>query len=181
MTNPYERLLVLLIASPLGICTLHAIISRIIFRIRPNWGAPQIIALGTIFVGNLPILWLAWDLTLKRVCVGAIDSACGVVYVLLTYNALGFWYFNILNLSETSLHVHILMELLIEGTIPSKQLATRYSAKEMVNTRIERMIALGQLAEQGERYVLSGNDVLLTVGKMIHTWRRILGLPLQPE
>jgi hypothetical protein len=181
MTNPYERLLVLLIASPVVVHVIHLIISRILRPLGSDRVAPQILALGTIFIGNVPILWLAWDLALKDVCTGAIDSACGVAYVLLAYNALGFWYFNLLNLSETSLHVHILMELLIEGTIPSKQLATRYSAKVMVATRIERMIALGQITERGGRYILTGNTVLLTVAKLIHAWRRILGMPLQPK
>ena len=179
--SPYVRLFSLLLGALVGIYIANIIVSRMARHLRSKLPAPQILTLGVIFFGNIPILWLAWDLALSAICRSPMDCACGVVYVLLAYNSLGFWYFNILNLSETSLHVHILMELLVEGRIRSSDLLKRYSAQEMIDTRIDRMIALGQLTERKGRYVVTGNATLLTVGKLIHYWRVILALPLRPQ
>src|SRR5206468_4583528 len=109
--------------------------------------APQLVALSTVLIGNVVLVWLAWDLALKDLCCGLVEQVSGVFYVLLAYNALAFCYFAVLNASETSLHVHILMTILAEGSIQPQELATRYDAKHMINARIERMIALGQIKE----------------------------------
>jgi hypothetical protein len=176
----YVRLLLLLIASPVAMYVAHIFVSRMVRYLRSNV-APQIVALCIILIGNIPVVWFAWELALKQVCSGSIDCACAVAYVLLTYNALAFWYLQLLNVSETSLRVHILMELLVEGPIPAVALWKRYSANEMIATRIERMIALGQLTERKGRYVLTSSTVLVTIGRLIHYWRLLLAMPVRPE
>jgi hypothetical protein len=171
-------LLLLLLASPLAICIVQAGLTRL-FRLLGLSLAPQLPVLGTVLLGNVPMIWLAWELAFRKLAGDGTAIACGVALVVLAYNALGFCYFCLLNLSETSLHVHILMDLLVSGPMPADELAARYGVAEMIEVRIERMIALGQLRSQGEYFVVQ-NGVLLVVGRIIHLWRKLLGLPLKP-
>jgi len=100
--------------------------------------------------------------------------------VLIAYNGFGFCYFHVLNASETSLSVHIIMELLVEGKFTSGELTRRYSATQMIATRIERMITLGQLREK-DGYFVSSNSTLVIAGKLMNLCRTTLGMPLIPE
>jgi hypothetical protein len=171
-------LLLLLLASPLAVCMFQAVSTRLI-RLLGLSIAPQLLVLGTVLLGSVPMVWLAWELVFTELAGDWPARACGVAFVVLTYNALGFCYFCLLNLSETSLHVHILMDLLLSGPMPADELAARYGISEMIHTRIERMIALGQLRGQGGLFVVN-NPGLLAVGRVIHVWRKLLGLPLSP-
>ena len=171
-------LLLLLLAAPLAICIIQAALTRLC-RPLGLLIAPQLLVLGTVLAGNVPMVWLAWRLAFSELAGDRVAIACGVALVVLTYNTLGVCYFCMLNLSETSLHVHILMDLLISGPMPVDELAARYGVGEMIEVRIERMIALGQLQSQGEYFVVR-NTGLLVIGRIIHLWRKLLGLPLKP-
>jgi len=173
-------LLLLLLASPLAICLVQALFSRL-FRLLGLRVAPQILVLGIVAIGNVAILWLAWKWVFAALTGDWLSIACGLILVLSTYQALSFCYFNLLNLSETSLHIHILMDLLVSGPVPAAELEARYGVKEMMQTRVERMIKLGQLRRsQGDRFV-ANNRTLLLIGRLIHLWRRVLKLPLSPD
>jgi hypothetical protein len=176
--SPTSALLALLLVSPLAICVIQAVLTRLL-RLLGLSIAPQLQVLGTVLLGNLPMIWLAWKLAFSELASDRAAIACGVTLVVLTYNALGFCYFCLLNLSETSLHLHILMDLLVSGPMPADELAVRYGISEMMEARIERMIALGQLGSQGEYFVVKDGG-LLVVGRILHLWRKLLGLPLRP-
>src|SRR5215831_4295303 len=157
---PAQMMLALvLLASPLGILTLHAILTRIV-RSRGHSIAPQLLAVSSVLLGHVPVLWLAWRLALHNLCSNRADLFAGVIFVFLTYNALAFCYVCLFNVSETSLHVHILT-IVFQHELPVGELAERYNAAEMIKTRIDRMISLGQLTEKDGYFVLTGNTVLL--------------------
>jgi hypothetical protein len=170
----------IVIGAPVGLFVLHAALSRIVRFCGYGSVAPQIVAVGAAGIGNIPVAYLAWTVVLKNIAGGPMEVLCGYTYVLLTYNACCYGYFNILNLSETSLHVNILMRLLVGGGTRPEELARIYGVDEMISSRIDRMIALGQLKEKDGRYIL-GNRTLVLVGGVINAWRRLLGLPLSPE
>jgi len=132
-----------------------------------------------VAIGNGPIIWASWVGALRGLDGSPWELACGIAYVVLTYNMLGFCYLSVLNASETSLHVHILMMLWREVRIASAQLTQKYSAQEMISVRVDRMISLGQLKKDGEHFVLASRALVLT-GQVLNGWRRILGLPLSP-
>jgi hypothetical protein len=173
----YVTLAEVLFGSLLGLCVLHAIVSRIVRLLGYGETPPQTIALLTIMVSNIPVLYLAWDLVLKPL--PAFDILCGAIYVLMTYNTCCFGYFWVLNVTETSLHVNILMRLYVEGRMPLLELAKRYSVKDIINARIDRMVAMGQLQERSGRYILADRSFLL-IGRFFDTWRRVLGMPVRP-
>ncbi len=169
----------ILTGAPVGLFVAHAVVSRILRYCGYGSVPPQVVGLATAAAGNLPVVFLAWEAALKSSAGNSIDAFYGIAYVLLTYNACCYGYFCVLNLSETSLHVNILMRLLTGGGTRPEQLAHMYGVEEMISARIDRMIALGQLQEKGGRYFL-GNGTLVLVGRVINLWRRILRLPLAP-
>jgi len=178
MTGPIA-LTVILVVSPIGLLVGQAILSRLL-RATGADVAPQLVALGTILIGNGVVGFLAWGFCLGTSCSGRLEMLCGLIYTLLVYNALCFCYLNVLNASETSLHVHIIMTVLLEGNVRPENLAAKYGAKEMIASRIDRMIALGQISERDGRFVLDKGALLVTIGKGINVLRRTLRLPLSP-
>ncbi len=176
---PYFVIFVLLVFSPVAIWIGHAALFRLIRHLGFQSVPPQMIALGTVAIGNGPIILASWLAALRRLDDSPWELVCGIAYVVLTYNMLGFCYLSVLNASETSLHVHILMMLWNEGRITSAQLTQKYSAQEMISVRVDRMISLGQLKKNKEHYVLASRALIL-VGRGLTAWRRVLGLPLNP-
>jgi len=179
LLNGLLRLALIVIAAPVCVCILHAAISRAL-RICGRSVVPQFIILALVAIGNIPVAWIAWQCVLKDLSGSPGDIICGLCYVLITYNGFGFCYFCVLNASETSLSVHIIMELLVEGEFAPGELTRRYSAKQMIATRIERMITLGQLKDR-DGYFVTSNNTLLMASKLMNMWRTALGMPLTPE
>jgi hypothetical protein len=169
----------ILVCAPVGLFVVNAIVSRALRYCGKASVPPQFVSLCTALAGNLPVLYFAWGAALKNLAGHPLDLFCGLAYVVLTYNCCCYLYFCILNLSETSLHVNILMRLLISGGTRQEELAGIYGVKDMIGARIDRMIALGQLKEQDGRYV-TGNRTLVLIGRVVNIWRRILSLPLSP-
>jgi hypothetical protein len=161
----------------LGLFLVHAVVSRLGRHFGYGTVAPQTIALCTILASNVPVLYLAWNMVLQTLQLP--DRLCGVLYVLLTYNALCFGYFCILNVTETSLHINILMRMLAEDGTRPEDVRRQYSVKDMINARIERMKTLSQIEERAGRYYLR-NHAFLVIERLYDIWRRILGLPLSP-
>ena len=169
----------ILVGAPVGLFLLHAIVSRGLRYLGKSAVPPQVVMLCTALAGNVPVLYLAWEAVLKNLAGDPLEILCGLAYVLLTYNCCCYLYFTILNLSETSLHVNILMRLLVGGGTRQEELASMYGVKDMISARIDRMIALGQLREKDGFYI-PGNRTLLVIGRVVNVWRRILRMPLSP-
>src|SRR5579862_854552 len=112
MHSSVAPLLLLLSASPLAIFIIHAVLTHLL-RLLGVSIPPQLVVLRTVLLGNVLMMWLAWGLIFQKLAGTSSAVACGMIIVVLIYNALGFCYFCLLNLSETSLHVHILMDLLL--------------------------------------------------------------------
>jgi hypothetical protein len=177
--QPILALLLILIFSPLGVFLLHIVIHRATRWLKLTWSG-QATALISILLGNLPVLSLAWYFTLSQWVENPLSLVSGLVYILIVHNVLGILYFDAFNISETSLHMHILLEIAWAGKLSQKTLQERYSAENMIRTRLERMIALGQIQVKNERYYLIDRSVL-RLSKLFTLWRTILGLPTEPE
>jgi hypothetical protein len=93
----------------------------------------------------------------------------------LTYAFLGFVFFNTLNANLSSLRVRLLKELLARepNGMPAAELFERYGAGEILNTRIERLAAGGQIVQRGDRYYFHPKGVAL-IGKFFSALRQLL-------
>ncbi len=162
-------LLVLLVSTPLLMFVAHAAAFRLLdrARVRPTAHSSAFVALMLAF---LPVGTIAWTL-------GA--SLCGLAYLSLVYAALSVLYVDVVNIAETSLHMHLLLELAWGGGAPTADLLDRYSPDRMVAARLERLVSIGQVRIDDGRCTIANRSALY-LAAAIDFWRRLLGLPTSP-
>jgi len=175
---PIRSLLLILVAAPAGMFAVHALT----FRVAAAAGRKPT-AHSSAFTAI--VIWLGVTLAAAGGLLVAHDAApldkiCGIIYVFATYGALAILYVDAVNIAETSLHMHVLLEVLWSPRPSLARLIERYSAERMIATRLERLTSLGQVRRVGDRYYLT-NASTLRLNRMINVWRTVLGLPTSPE
>jgi len=84
-----------------------------------------------------------------------------------TYVALGYCYFHFINLGETARRVRIAIELLeSEIGLSMDELIKRYSASDIINYRLQRMISNNQIVYRDDRYYIA-KPIMLYLAKAI--------------
>ena len=116
-------------------------------------------------IGFIPLavtffLWAA-DATAKA----RIGIAWSFIYLFLVYTLSCYIYFHIFNMSETSRRIRILSECYKRG-IEKEKLDQNYACKDMVSTRINRLIGLGELRPYKDKYLL-GRGMLVLPAKIL--------------
>ncbi len=92
----------------------------------------------------------------------ASDSLGLLLLNLMAYGALGFGYFNFVNMNITSLRIRMLQELLARGGRMSREeLLSCYGTDEMIDLRISRLVRGGHLVESGGRLQIGKRSFLL--------------------
>ena len=103
-----------------------------------------------------------------------------LAYVAAAGAALGVLYLDIVNIAETSLHMHLLLRVAWAISVPRDVLVREYGPDQMVESRLERLTGLGQVVERdGGFYV--GDRSVLRFARVIDAWKTVLGLPLSPD
>jgi hypothetical protein len=169
-------LLLLLIVSPILMFVAHAIAYRVmgVAGARPTAHFSALVALLGSFV---VVCGVGWRLGILD---GSRDvSLCAVAYLACVYGALGILYIDVVNIAETSLHMHLLLELAWSGGVPVVALLERYSADRMTAARLERLTSLGQIRTADGRCYIANRSTLYLAG-CIDAWRVVLGLPTVP-
>jgi hypothetical protein len=162
-------LLLLLAASPIVMCIAHAAAFRVLDRAgaKPTAHSSAIVALLCAF---LAVGATAWYLGV---------SGCGFVYVGAVYAGMAILYVDVVNIAETSLHMHLLLELAWTGGMNLAELLDRYSAERMISARLERLESIGQVRVDDGRCYLANRSTLY-FSSAIDAWRMVLGLPTTP-
>lgn len=126
-----------------------------------------LIAVVALFAGLRPGRGLGWTEEIAGLAMGA-----------MTYAFLGFLFFNALNANLSSLRVRLLKELLARGPegMSVAVLLERYGAAEILNARIERLAAGGQLVQRGDRYYFQPRGVAV-IGHFFAFLRNLLLRP----
>jgi hypothetical protein len=171
-------LLVLLAVSPIVMFVAHAIAYRALSRAgaRPSAHSSALIALAGAFVA---VCAVAWRLGIFDPSQGVTTALCTVAYLAAVYGALGILYIDVVNIAETSLHMHLLLELAWSGGVPVADLLERYSADRMIAARLERLTSIGQVRiTDGRCHIASRSSLYLASG--LDAWRVMLGLPTSP-
>lgn len=175
------KLIIILLISPLTILLLHSLIYRVFllfFKRRLSGHASGILA---VFMGNLPVLFLTWYFVLSYWIATPQNLISGLLYTLIIYNMLGLLHLATLNISETSLHTHILLEIAWAGKLTLESLREKYSITKMIDVRIERLTSLKQIRCENNRYYLDNNRTILFISRALDIWRKVLGVPLRPN
>ena len=96
---------------------------------------------------------------------------------ILSYLALSFCYWAFINLNRTSLRIRLVRELLKEKSyaLSTEQIMQRYSPKELIDRRIERLEKTNQIKREGESFVLLNKKLLFIVNTI--TFMRKLIMP----
>jgi hypothetical protein len=86
---------------------------------------------------------------------------------ILAYGCFGYCYFHFLNLGETARRVRLARELYEspEG-LSEAELLARYSSREILAARMERLSGNGQLVSRGGRY-FTGRPAMLLIARLI--------------
>ena len=89
--------------------------------------------------------------------------------------AFAFGYFNFVNLGYTSLRIRMLRRLRTTAHGPGLGgLRSRYDSDELLDLRLARLVRVGELAFDGERYHLASRRRVLLLANVLHAVRRLL-------
>ena len=171
-------LLLLLIVSPLIMFVAHAIAFRTLNRAGVGATAHSS-AFVALLAAFLPVCAVAWRFGVFDTSQGLTAALCAFAYVAVVYGAFALLYIDVVNIAETSLHMHLLLELAWSGATPVADLLERYSADRMIAARLERLTSLGQVRVAGGRCYVGNRSTLYLAGA-VDAWRVVLGLPTTP-
>lgn len=170
MAEGFFSFLLLLAATPLWIMALQACLTRLGFRSASG----QVTAMLASAGAALPVGAALWAVHLSGLSgPGLLASA---FYSGLTYALLAYSYFHLFNMGETARRVRVLIELRERGNISVEQLKSFYNTGAILDRRIERLAALGQVRVEGGRIVLNSKK-LYRAAVVMNWWGRLLGLP----
>ncbi len=152
-----------LLASPVVLLLVHAILQRV-RRAAP----PQRVAMATCVAGIIPVGALIG-------LVVPVRDAVALLYVAVVYGGIAYAYFHLFNMSETARRIRVLREVERAGGLAEADLRRLYSEDEVVDRRLERMIAMGHLVQKDDGRFVVGSPLLLSAARVIAHWRKILG------
>ncbi len=172
-------LALLLVLSPAGIFVGHVLAYRTLRAAdrHPTAHTSAIAGIALCFVALLVVAGLSVASLVGR---SITTAAFALVYVAVTYAALSILYLDVVNIAETSLHMHLLLEIAWDDRLQLDALVDKYNPAHMVGERLERLTALGQVRRDGDRSVL-GDRSALRLAKTMDVWRRVIGLPTSPD
>src|SRR6266540_854551 len=88
------------------------------------------------------------------------DVVAQLIYVACAGAAFAILYLDAVNIAETSLHMHLLLRVTWGERRSLQRLIEQYSADHIVEERLQRLTALGQVRHESERYYLRDQSVL---------------------
>jgi len=101
------------------------------------------------------------------------DIAPTVLTDIIIYSVLGYCYFHFVNMGETARRLRILLELFYEKNgLSMQEIVMRYGAREIIEKRLARLIANGQIVSKNGSYYI-GNPVMLTISTIMR-WMRVI-------
>lgn len=111
---------------------------------------------------------------------GVMELAAGLLYMFIYCFCVNFLNWFVFTLTETSMHVHLLVEISQEDGIDLQVLRTKYNKQSIIQARIPRLTELGQLRlEEGRLYL--GGSWVLKGAMMCRMLRILLKIPPRPE
>lgn len=157
---------------PLWMIPLHGLCQRIFEVIKPDFGA-QAGALATtalvdgvyavVLIRGSSVFWP----------VGGVDVPAGLVFVFMAVNAMAFFYFQLVNVALTSIHMGVLLRIYWADGLSEEALMQQYDKSHMVTERLRRLTQLGQIEVRGDTVRLRSR-ILIRMSAPIYFWRRLL-------
>lgn len=134
----------------LFICPIPLVIllQAIFLRLLPNKSA-QLVTISCMVLGIPVYGFLYFSITFFEY------GIYHALYYFFIYCFSTYTYFHFFNMSETSRRVRLVY--VVGNGVQADSISHLYSAKQMIEVRLNRLIALGQITKNGDRYYLCGN------------------------
>ncbi len=94
-------------------------------------------------------------------------------YLVTVYLLMGYVYFHVFNMSETARRIRILAHSHRAGAVVKEEMIQSYTAEGMVDLRVKRLSALGEIVLRDGRY-RPGRMRLLPAAQLVFFLRRII-------
>jgi hypothetical protein len=125
-------------------------------------GRSPYVSLSRGFAIGLAVTALVTGGGLVAMQASLLDQAGYAALNTLTYMALGFGYFNFVNLTVASLRIRLLEEILdAGGELSARQLAAAYNADSVMGLRFDRLMRGGHLVERQGRLVIGRRPFMI--------------------
>ena len=149
------------ISSPLIALMINVIAQILSFRFFPRIGLLKSVILGFV-IGLLSLFPLmSYVFFLKN------SFFSTIVVDFFIYLPLGYCYFHFINLGETARRIRILREIYdSENGLSMKEILERYSAVNVVEMRLQRLLGNGQIVDNENRYYI-GKPTMLLITKVL--------------
>lgn len=170
------RFFIILAFSPVLVLIVHSIISRLITPRKPEISR-QLICIVCSLIGNIPMAILLWYGALIDLTNSPNELVSAAIYAAIVYNALGYCYFHLFNMSETARRVRVLSEINSAGKLTTQEIMSIYDIGDMFDVRINRLLSMKQISQIGDRYVLR-RHLLFYTAKIVSLWAHLLGFHL---
>jgi hypothetical protein len=102
-----------------------------------------------------------------------------VLFAALVINVAAFINWFMFAVTDTSMHIHILTEFYRAGVVTKEELFKLYRKDVIVQTRVKRLLAIGQLKLLDGNLRLAGRAVLAGA-EVCKLFRFVLGIPVRP-
>jgi hypothetical protein len=137
--------------------------------------APQVLLVQLALAFNLAVLAGIW-LIARLEARDAAQTTYMLVFAFLVFNGIAYAYFHFFNMSETARRIRMLLQIRRAGPsgLRIRELERQYSQKDMIETRLDRLVRMNQLSLAPDgRYRVAGNT-LLWAGRIMGLWRRFI-------
>lgn len=129
---------------------------------------PLLVGIKCTLFGNIPLLLISLSLLLRE-RLEAWEMISAILYVLIIYNVLAYSYWHIFNMGETARRIRMLYELSLAGRMKHSELENRYGVKNIIDVRLERLIAMKQILKHQKRFFLR-SPLFYWIGVVILKW-----------
>ena len=129
----------------------------------------------TTIVGML-LGYIIFFTILDQIPFSIVKNEAFYTYMFFLYSFSAYTYFHVFNMSETARRIRLIMYVGSKGTTTDEDLKKLYIANDMLQIRMERLLALGQIRVHENKYFLSSRMPALIV-QMIYLAGRIVNRP----
>ncbi len=161
----------ILALTPLLTAIIHALLMRAGLR---RMQSRQMTALITSAVLAPFLAAVLWHLYLSGL--DSADRLAASLYATLVFCLMSYTYFHFFNMSETARRIKMVIEIGKSDGLPAAALKGRYNAGLMVDNRIERLKAAGQICEKDGKFRLNAR-LIYYAALIVEWWGDLLGLP----
>ena len=155
----------------------HIVACRLVSK-RGGFKSPQMFLIKFVLFMNVP-LFLGTILIARIELRSIIDLMSMLLFGTLIFNLMSYVYFHIFNMSETARRIKILLHLYKNGSSHIDELRYDYNPKDMVNSRLERLIEMDEIKlDDYGRYHISGQRFIYVA--LFFKWaKNIFGFDLK--